>query len=362
MLAARWHGRGDIRVECVPEPAPAPHELLIAIEWAGICGTDLEELRDGPIAIPVDAPHPLSGRQAPITLGHETVGTVVRSAADGSGPPIGTRVVPNTMISCGRCYWCVRHDLGLCEQLGIRGLSADGGLAELMVADAASCTIVPPDVAADVAALAEPTSVAVRAVRKVPISLGTRALVIGAGTIGLLVVQVLRAAGATGIAVLEPNQARRALALELGADEAADDVPPSARYDAVLECAGAPGLQGLAVRLTRRAGTTVLVGFHKQPEVVDIADAVLGEKRIVGSAGIRWDEDVADAVFLLARGRVRVERLVTHRVSLQRLVEDGLAALADRDSGAIKVLVTPSSSGQTYPETAGEEHTNGVAT
>ncbi len=342
MLAARWHGRGDIRVEQVAEPQPLPSELVIAVEWAGICGTDLEELREGPIAIPVGIPHPLSGRQAPITLGHEVVGTVAQAAADGSGPPVGTRVVPNTMITCGHCRFCVRHEPGLCDQLAVHGLSADGGLAELMVADAASCAVVPPHVPADVAALAEPTSVAVRAVRKAPVVLGARALVIGAGTVGLLTTQVLRAAGARHVAVAEPDETRRALALELGADAAVTAAEPGAdTYDVVLECSGAPGLQQRALQLVRRGGTAVLVGFHPHPEPFDIADTVLGEKRIVGSAGLCWDVDTVDGIDLLARGAVRVERLVTHRIPLERLVDEGLGALADRTSGALKVLVHP---------------------
>ncbi len=342
MLAARWHGRGDVRVEDVAEPRPRADEAVIAVSWCGICGTDLEELREGPIAIPCGAPHPLSGQQAPIVLGHEVVGVVLEPAADGSGPPAGTRVVPDVVVGCCSCWWCVRHQEGLCERLAVRGLSADGGLAERMAARASTCVPIPEGLADDVAALAEPTAVAVRAVRKLPTAVGADVLVVGAGTVGLLVTQVLRAAAARRVTVLEPDATRRTLAVALGANAAlAPGELDGDRFDAVIECAGAPGLQGQAVRWTRSGGTTVLVGFHAHPEPIDVADAVLGEKRIVGSAAHLWDEDVAVAVDLLARGTVSVERLITHRVPLAEIVTDGFGALADPTSGALKVLVHP---------------------
>jgi (R,R)-butanediol dehydrogenase / meso-butanediol dehydrogenase / diacetyl reductase len=92
MRAARWHGRHDVRVEEVPVPEPQPDQALVAVEWCGICGTDLEEYKEGPVSIPVGEPHPLTGRKAPVTLGHEIVGRVVEPARDGSGPPKGARV------------------------------------------------------------------------------------------------------------------------------------------------------------------------------------------------------------------------------------------------------------------------------
>lgn len=342
MRAARWHARGDVRVEDVPEPAPSAGEAVVAVAWCGICGTDLEEYLDGPVGIPVDAPHPLSGRRAPIVLGHEVVGTIVQPAADGSGPPAGARVVPDVVVGCGSCWWCRRHQEGLCERLAVRGLQADGGLAERMAATASTCVQVPDELPLDHAALAEPTAVAVRAVRKLPAPVGARALVLGAGTVGLLVAQVLRRAGARHVAVVDPDPRRLDLARALGVDETgAPGELDGIWADAVVECAGAPGLAAEAVRRTRAGGTTVLVGFHPGPAAVDLVDLVLGEKHVVGSAAHLWDEDVAVAVDLLARGHVDVRPLITHRIELADVVAGGLTRLADRDDGALKILVTP---------------------
>lgn len=110
--------------------------------------------------------------------------------------------------------------------------------------------------------------------------------------------------------------------------------------DVVFECSGAPGLAGQAIRLVRRGGTVVLVGFHGEEEPFDLLDTVLGEKRIVGSAAHLWDEDVASAVDMLSRGQVDGEPLLTTRVSLER-IEEGFATLEDSVAGALKVLVTP---------------------
>jgi (R,R)-butanediol dehydrogenase / meso-butanediol dehydrogenase / diacetyl reductase len=188
MRAARWHNRRDVRIEEVPVPTPRADQVLVEVEWCGICGTDLEEYRDGPVNIPLEE-HPLTRHKAPITLGHEIVGKVVEAARDGSGPPEGARVIPDVVLGCGECWWCQRHEEGLCERGAVVGLHADGGLAQYVVATASTCVAVRPDLDAKVAALTEPTSVAVRALRKVPDPLGSSLLVIGAGTIGLLVIQ-----------------------------------------------------------------------------------------------------------------------------------------------------------------------------
>jgi 2-desacetyl-2-hydroxyethyl bacteriochlorophyllide A dehydrogenase len=351
MRAARWHGQRDVRIEEVPVPTPRADQLLVEVEWCGICGTDLEEYRDGPVNIPLKE-HPLTGQKAPITLGHEIVGKVAEPARDGNGPPEGTRVIPDVVLGCGGCWWCQRHQEGLCERGAVVGLHADGGLAQYVAATATTCVPVPPDLDADVAALAEPTSVAVRALRKVPDPIGSSLLVIGAGTIGLLVIQVARASGMSTIIATDPRPQRRKLALALGADFAPEaneldeliaEATGGIGSDTVLECSGVPGLVKQAIRLTRRGGTSVLVGIHGKEERFDLLNTVLGEKRIVGSAAHLWDEDVAAAVDLLSHGKVDGRPLLTTYVPLEQVVEDGFGALEDPEEDALKILVSPRS-------------------
>ena len=351
MRAARWHGRRDVRLDEVPVPSPRPDQALIEIEWCGICGTDLEEYTDGPVTIP-EVAHPLTGRRAPITLGHEIVGRIAEPARDGSGPPEGARVIPDVVLGCGECWWCRRHEEGLCARHAVVGLHADGGLAEYVASTAATCVTVPDGLDADVAALAEPTSVAVRALRKVPYPVGSSVLVAGAGTIGLLVIQVARNSGAGTVVAGDTKPRRRSLALALGADFASEpdglekllfEATGGVGPDVVIECSGVPGLARRAIQLTRRGGTAVLVGIHGKEEPFDLLDTVLGEKRIVGSAAHLWDEDVATAVDLLARGRIDGRPLLSTHLPLERVVE-GIGILEDPASDVLKVLVTPSPS------------------
>src|SRR5215470_19039820 len=109
MQAARWHGRGDVRVEDVPEPVPGPGEVLLHVSWCGICGTDVDEYTAGPALIPVDTPNGLTGRSAPLTLGHEFVGQVTALGPGVTNLQVGQRVAPEVCLFCGECFFCRRH-------------------------------------------------------------------------------------------------------------------------------------------------------------------------------------------------------------------------------------------------------------
>src|SRR5690606_13279106 len=247
MRALRWHAPLDLRIEDVPVPTPAPGEVLVKVDRTGICGTDLEAYLEGSVGIPVSEPHPLSGKAAPLVLGHEIVGTVVETTDD--GPPVGTRVYPDTMFGCGSCWWCLRHQETLCPRLAASGLQADGGLAEYFVAKGRTCVTIPDHVPTDVAAFAEPVSVAARAVSKAGDLVGQTVVVVGAGVIGLLVAQVALGAGTVGVLAVDPVPDRRALAESFGATSCAPDDAAAAVAeftggrggDVVFECSGVRG-------------------------------------------------------------------------------------------------------------------------
>lgn len=337
MRALRWHGRKDVRLDRVPMPVPGPDEVLVRVEMVGLCGTDLEEYESGPLDI----------GDAPVTLGHEVVGTVV--ASPGGHHDVGTRVIPDVVRACGTCWWCVRHEVGLCERLVVLGLQADGGLADFMVAPAASSVVVSAAVPPEAAVFAEPLSVAVRALRKVPSSslAGATVLVVGLGTIGLLTVQVAAAWGAGSVVGVDPVAARRRLAVELGASDVLgpDDVADAGGRigdgrgaDVVVECVGAPAAVAQAVLAGRRGATIVLVGTGVADMPIPVREVVLQEKRLIGSAAHVWDEDVAAAVALLERGLARTDVLVRSVVPLDTAVEEGFRASAPVGAG-LKTLV-----------------------
>lgn len=337
MRAARWYAAGDVRVEDVPVPTPQPGELLLRVERTGICGSDIEEYREGPVAV----------ARSPITLGHEVLGTVVECR--GGDLPIGTLIVPDVVDGCGICWWCLRHEYGLCQNLSVRGQAVDGGLAEYMIARSRTALTVPNDVDLDVAAFAEPTAVAVRAVRKAGNLAGATACVIGAGTIGNLICQVLAGFGVVATVVSEPVEFKRRLALELGATHATDPPDGAAMIesvtsgrgaDIVFECTGIPSCVRSALEFSRRGGTIVLVGFQPIDVSLPLMDIVVNEQRIIGTAAHVWDQDVAAAVALLANGRVNPLPLLSAVVPLESVAKSGFEYLVNnRDS--MKVLVAP---------------------
>ncbi|MFV0253708.1 MAG: alcohol dehydrogenase catalytic domain-containing protein [Beutenbergiaceae bacterium] len=337
MPAVRWHARGDVRIDEVPVPTPGPGQVLIAVEACGICGTDLEEVRSGPIDVPVVRPHPLTGAMAPITLGHEVLGTVA-AAGPGTRARLGQRVIPDVVLGCGACWWCQRHQQGICEQRAVRGMHTDGGLASYMIADADTLVAVPAELATEVAVLAEPVSVAVRAIRKAGDLAGARAIVLGLGTVGNLLVRVLRRYG-VAVTGLEPDPGRRLLAQDAGTDVAASasDLQPGA--DVVFECSGAAGAAEAALAVLRPGGLLVMVGIAHQPISIDPATLVVAEQRIAGSAAHLWDEDVTVAVRLLADGLVDQERFPTQSLALADIAG---VLVGEQPAGAVlKTIARP---------------------
>ena len=341
MRALRWHGRRDVRVDDVPEPPPpSAGEVLVEVQWCGICGTDLEEYLHGPLLVPT-SPHPLTGHQAPLTLGHEVSARVLEAGA-------GTTLQPGQLVAldgyyfCGSCPGCLRHQVQLCETWGHIGLSAPGGLAERMTVPARMAVPATAEVAADVLALAEPFSVAVRALRRGAVAAGERVAVLGAGAIGLAVLQVARARGAAEVVVADPATDRRALAERMGASTVADAGRLQGRFDLVLDCTGSASAAAAGLHALRQGGRLVAVGIPLGTAELDLRRIVLDELSVLGSIGHVWDEDFTEAVRLICEREVDAAALISHRLRLDEAVERGFALLADRgDEPVVKVLVRP---------------------
>lgn len=184
MMALRWHGRGDVRLDEVdPPPHPGPGQIQVAVRACGICGTDVEEWREGPVLVPAGAPHPLSGQQAPVTLGHELAGEVV-ALGPGAAAQVGDMVAVDGLLSCGLCRECRRGAPNRCPHFGQVGLTSDGGLQPLVNVPAASSIVMPRGAAPEAGALAEALSVAVRALRQARLSPGDAVAVVGCGPVG----------------------------------------------------------------------------------------------------------------------------------------------------------------------------------
>jgi (R,R)-butanediol dehydrogenase/meso-butanediol dehydrogenase/diacetyl reductase len=200
--------------------------------------------------------------------------------------------------------------------------------------------------------MAEPLSVAVRAVRRGRLAPGEKVAVFGGGTIGLFCLQVALAAGASEVYVIEPLAKRRALAMQLGASAVIDPhaVDPVAELrrlipgvgpDVVLEAAGAAPVTPVAIHAARKGGRIVLVGIPVAPTSFNFFDVVFTEKEIIGSLSHVYDEDYATAIHWLGDGRIQAEPLISVRVPIDRLVEDGLERLANHATETLKVIVKP---------------------
>ncbi len=355
MQALRWHGPKDVRLDEVPTPSAPRGEVLLEVAACGLCGSDLHEYLHGPVYIP-RKPHPLTGVMPPVTLGHEFAGAVVEVGAGVAGLRRGDRVAVNPCLLCGECGWCRGGRGNHCAKLGTLGLSRDGALARFVAVPAYGCHRLPPEVDDQQGAVVEPLSVAVHACGRARLAGGERVAVIGAGTIGLLVLQVLRARGVGWTVVVEPRVERRRLASELGADLVIDPEADDAarviadrtggeRVEVAFECVGHPTAVATALRAAGKGGRVVLVGLVPEAVSLNLLTLLSHEKEIIGSSA--YAGEFPEAVELLARGRVRVAPLVTARVPLGRALEDGLGALLRPGGHHVKVLVTPGASGGT---------------
>ena len=351
MKAARFHGRGDVRIEDIADPHPGPGQVQVAVEWCGICGTDLHEFLDGPIFTPTpDAPHPLTGGAVPVTLGHEFSGVIAEVGSGVTGLSEGQRVVVEPYDVCGTCSACRDGRYNVCRQLGFIGLDGDqGGFAERMVVD--QRWVHPIDgLTTEQGALVEPLAVGYHATKLAGLPRGGTAAVFGSGPIGLVTAAALRATGAGQVIVVEPAEARKAKAPGAGADHVLDptevDVPEAIREltdgrgaDVTFECAGIDQVLASAVASTRPGGTCVNVAIWGHPATFDVNSLVFSEVNLIGS--LAYANRHAEVIDLIRSGVVDVDQFITGRIALDDIVEQGFRELIDHKESNVKILVHP---------------------
>ncbi|MFE7116634.1 MFS transporter [Streptomyces sp. NPDC057654] len=365
MRAAVWYGAGDVRVVERDVPEPGPGEVLVAVAYCGICGSDLHEYADGPHAIPVAAPHPASGATAPLVLGHEFCGTVAALGPGVSGLAVGDSVAVEPHYRCGDCARCRDGEYNICRHFGFAGLMGDGGLAEFAALPAYMVHRLPPDVPLEQAALFEPASVALHALRRAGDSPSALA-VVGLGPIGLLTVRLAAERGVPRIIAADIAQDRLELAERLGATDTvnavgthgADGAGAAIReltggegVDVAFEAVGSQDALDTCLAATRRGGRVVLVGLGRQVRL-DAYALVNNEQSIVASVGYR--DTYPELIRLVGRGGVDLTPVVTSTVALDDVVADGLRPLSRGPGGQIKILVRPNAraDGPDVPEPA----------
>jgi len=338
-----------LNLETVPDPSPAPHQAVVQVEFAGICGTDVEIYIN-------DLMHYKRGyARLPIIPGHEWTGTVVAVGKDVQNVKTGDRVSAEVAIGCGVCRWCRSGRRNVCpttREIGI--INHDGGFAQFACVPGANLRLTHGMEFRD-SALAEPASVVVNACRQGSVTYPDRVLIVGAGPIGLLSLQAARALGAEYVVVMDRSSERLTLAKQLGADEVLnahdvtpDDLPERCRaltsgegFDVVLECAGAGALMQALIEALARRGRFVIVGCYNDQRPAINPDVIINtERMLVGAVGAGNSFD--DAIRLLSEGRIKAPPLVTHTFALSEAPQL-FANLADHKppAGALKVLLKP---------------------
>lgn len=335
-------GKESIELKEFPTPDLEPGKVVVDISYCGICGTDLHAWLSG---------DPYN----PAICGHEWVGYASQVDSQVATCQEGDRVAIGGRTACGQCATCQRGDAEHCEVAfaaicGMGPMAAThGGFAPQIAIDGGRLYQVDTSLSDEQAGLLEPVTIAVHAVRRTDIRLGDSVVVIGGGPIGLLVLQCAKAAGAGTCVLLEPQESRRALGQQTGANLVVDPTDADAAEqvlghvgaggaDVVFECAGIPATINQAVSYARRGGIVSLVGVASGAAEIQAAEWLVKELRLNSSiASLR--EEFFMAQSLVADGRVRVEPLHTSTVSLADL-GDAFAGLA-RSPEQVKVLVDP---------------------
>ncbi len=324
----------------VERPAPGPGEVLLQVAYSGICGSELSGFLGQN-----------SLRTPPLIFGHELSGSVAETGPATAGVEVGARVTVNPLVSCGRCEYCVTARQQLCRDRLLLGASLPGSNAEYVVVPAASLEAVPDGLELSDASMAEPAACAVHAVGLSGIRAGESALVIGAGPIGLFIVQVLLAHGVTRVLVADRSPERRRFAADLGAivvrDGDADlvaDVRAETRGSGVrvaFDAAGTAATRGNCVAATAPGGKVMLIGLHTDLTSLPVNDLIRSEIALHGV--FAYDPSAfRTAVAWLADGRLGLRDGV-----VEADLESGpgwYERLVDGDPAA-KVLLRPAGSG-----------------
>jgi L-iditol 2-dehydrogenase len=332
-----------LEVVDLPMPRPVADEVLLRVEACGICGSDVHGY-DGS-----------SGRRIPpIVMGHEAAGTVIAVGPGVTNVHEGDRVAPDSTVYCGKCAYCRRGEINLCDHREVLGVSTQdfrraGAFAEFVTVPHHILHPLPESLPFPEAAMIEPLAVAVHAVSLAGETKGARALVVGAGMIGLLTLQALRVAECESVYVVDIEDSRLELATNLGATavinaKTADAAATLQRLtngcgvDIAMEAVGSTPTIRTAIENVRKGGTVVLIGNIAPTAEIPLQIVVSRQLRLQGSAASSGE--YPRCIELLSTGQVNVSRLISAVAPLEEGAQ-WFERLHSRPQGLMKVVLTP---------------------
>lgn len=327
----------------MPIPVIGPEDVLIKVKACGICGSDIHGY-DGS-----------TGRRIPpLVMGHEASGEIAEVGKGVKGWAIGDRVTFDSTVSCGNCYFCHRGEINLCENRQVLGVSCNefrrhGAFAEYVSVPQNILYSLPETFPFHYAAMIEAVSIAVHAVNLTPMPLGSSALVVGSGMIGLLVVQTLRLAGCGLIIAVDLEDSKLDLAKSLGADvglnpkntdvvKAVQDLTGGRGADVAIEVVGAGKTIDTAIHSVKKGGSVTLVGNITPKVEIPLQVVVSRQIRLQGSAASSGE--FPQCIDLLARGAIKVDPIISALAPLEQGA-DWFKRLYANEPGLMKVVLQP---------------------
>jgi 2-desacetyl-2-hydroxyethyl bacteriochlorophyllide A dehydrogenase len=332
MRAAVVSTPGTISIEMLPDPTPGPGDIVVAPGAVGICGTDLHII-DGDFP---PAPYPL-------VPGHEFAGEVVAVGRDVDQVAVGDRVAVDPSLFCGHCVYCQRLRGNLCLNWGATGDTVNGAFADFVAVPASNAYAIPDTMGWGAAALVEPLACVVHGLRRLSMPAGSDLLVVGAGTIGLLLVQAARRSGAAQVSVIDPDPARRRLAGDMGADVTAaslDELMGDRRdaFEFAIEATGVPAAAQTALDSLGRGGTMLVFGVAPPQALLPLSQFRVYNDEITVLGSMAVLNTFEPAMRLMASGAIDSEAMLTHTLPLAQFTD---AVQLVRDRTGLKVQIDP---------------------
>jgi L-iditol 2-dehydrogenase len=333
MRAAVLVEPGRITMEQRPIPTPEPDDVLVRVSAVGVCGSDTHYYRHGRVGGFVV--------ESPLVLGHEAAGTIVEVGSAVDRDRIGQRVSIEPQRPDPDSEETRRGDYNLCPHMRFYATPpVDGALCDYVTIGADFAHPVPDSVSDDAAALCEPLSVGIAAIRKAGVDAGSRVLITGAGPIGIVITQLARAYGAAEIVVSDPDATRRERAVAFGATAVVDPTTESAnavQVDAFVDASGAAAAVADGIRAVRPAGRIVLVGSGA--ESMELPTQLIQNRELTLTGVFRYANTWPTAIALVESGRVDLDAMVTAHFPLEQAAD---ALDSDRTPGSVKSVVTVS--------------------